>query len=77
MFLIGAYDNVKGIIISSDEIDNLSFKKVKRIKNHINRKELLKIDNPNEEGFVALYDDGTRLKIKFNNYKIKHAQIFK
>jgi ADP-ribose pyrophosphatase YjhB (NUDIX family) len=77
LFLIGAYDNVKGIIISSDEIDNLSFKKVKRIKNHINRKELLKIDNPNEEGFVALYDDGTRLKIKFNNYKIKHAQIFK
>ena len=38
--------------------------------------ELQKTDNINEEGYVAFYKDGTRIKIKFPTYKKKHEFLW-
>lgn len=76
LFLIGAFDNINKKDILSIDIHGLSFPKVKHFSSNIDWDELKSIDRKNEEGLVAYFEDGTRIKVKFANYKKKHAEIY-
>lgn len=72
LFLIGAYDNIGQRDILLEEIAETRIPKVRQIPYYNNWKELLDIDKKNEEGYVAYFNDGTRIKIKFPSYKKKY-----
>ena len=76
LFLIGAYDNIKQRDILLEEITDTNIPKVKQIPCCNNWKELLKVDKKNEEGYVAYFNNGTRIKIKFPNYKKKYELVY-
>lgn len=76
LFLIGAYDNIKLCDVLPQSLADLNFPKVKHYKQHASIKRLEQHNVPNEEGYVAYYKDGTRVKIKFKSYKGKHIKIF-
>lgn len=76
VFLIGAYDNINMKDILLDELTDVKIAKVKQINQHGTWEELQKTDNINEEGYVAFYKDGTRIKIKFPTYKKKHEFLW-
>ncbi|SEA10186.1 ADP-ribose pyrophosphatase YjhB, NUDIX family [Segatella bryantii] len=78
LYLIGAYDNKRMRDISSDEIHNLeTFKKVEYYSEHGTIEALSSEDQPNREGYVALFPDGNRLKIKFKTYKENYVLHYK
>lgn len=76
LFLIGAYDNNNLCDVLSHRLVDLNFLNVKHYQQHDHIKDLEKQDMPNEEGYVAYYEDGTRVKIKFKSYKNKHIELF-
>lgn len=76
LFLIGAYDNNNLCDVLSHRLVDLNFPNVKHYQQHDHIKDLEKQDMPNEEGYVAYYEDGTRVKIKFKSYKNKHIELF-
>lgn len=76
IFLIGAYDNINQKEILLEQLSGLSFPKVKQYYHHKCWNELRKVDYENEEGYVALFSDGTRIKIKFASYKKKYESLF-
>lgn len=76
LFLIGAYDNNNLCDVLSHRLADLNFPNVKHYQQHDHIKDLEKQDMPNEEGYVAYYEDGTRVKIKFKSYKNKHIELF-
>lgn len=76
LFLIGAFDNINKVDVLPSQLSNLRFPSVKQIDNHRDWSYLNSIDIENEEGYVAYFEDGTRIKIKFDSYKIKHAAVF-
>lgn len=76
LFLIGAYNNQTGCSLYSKDLGNLGFPVVRHYPKHGTVEELQAMDIDNEEGYVAVFPDSSRLKIKFNNYKKKHAEIF-
>lgn len=76
LFLIGAYDNIGQRDILLEEITDINIPKVKQIPCHDSWEELLKVDKENEEGYVAYFNDGTRIKIKFPSYKKKHELLY-
>lgn len=78
IFIICAFDTDSGNEVSTP--DNLPFPKVKKFqfsnlsdnKSENNIKEILKIQDPKNEGFVIRYANGYRMKIKFEEYKRLH-----
>lgn len=76
IFLIGAYDNIGQRDILLEEVNDICIPKVRQIPYHSKWIELLDIDKRNEEGYVAYFDDGTRVKIKFPSYKKKYKLIY-
>lgn len=76
LFLIGAYDNIKHKNVMPEEILGLSFPKVCSHSDLNDWKVLYSIDKDNEEGYVAYFEDGTRVKIKFASYKKKHESLY-
>lgn len=71
LFLIGIYDNADNKEVSLDEIE-LPFPQVRTFNLNQTLPELLNNNIINEEGYVLLYSDGSRLKIKFPDYKKKY-----
>lgn len=71
IFLIGIYDNEDNKEVSLDEVE-LPFPQVRSFDLNQTLPELLNDNIINEEGYVLLYSDGSRLKIKFLDYKIKY-----
>ena len=67
-------DNLCDIL--PEHLSNLNFPNVKYYKHHGRIKDLEHQDIPNEEGYVAYYEDGTRVKIKFKSYKERHIKLF-
>lgn len=55
---------------------HLPFPRVEHFPSHGNLKELLLYDRINEEGFVAVYANWRRIKIKFANYKKQYAEKY-
>jgi len=76
LFLIGAYDNIRQRDILLEEIMDICILKVRQISYYNSWNELLKVDEENEEGYVAYFNDGTRIKIKFPSYKKKYELIY-
>lgn len=76
LFLIGAFDNINKTDVLPSQLSSLKFPIVKQIDNYGDWSDLNSIDIENEEGYVAYFEDGTRIKIKFDSYKVKHAAIF-
>ncbi|MCR4592350.1 MAG: NUDIX domain-containing protein [Bacteroidaceae bacterium] len=76
LFLIGAYDNIKQKNILPEEILGLSFPKVSSYSDLNDWNALYSIDKKNEEGYVAYFEDGTRIKIKFASYKKKYELLY-
>lgn len=76
LFLIGAYDNIGQREILLEEITDICFPKVRQISHSNNWNELQEVDKENEEGYVAYFNDGTRIKIKFPGYKKKYELIY-
>lgn len=76
LFLIGAFDNISKTDVLPSQLSNLKFPTVKQIDDYGDWSDLNSIDIENEEGYVAYFEDGTRIKIKFDSYKTKHAVIF-
>lgn len=77
LFLIGAFDNVAKVDVLPSQLHGLKFPTVKQIGDYGDWSDLNSIDIENEEGYVAYFEDGTRIKIKFDTYKIKHAAMFR
>lgn len=71
LFLLGAYDNEMGKEISLENIE-LSMPRVSRFQMEETVSELLQHDSSNGEGYVLLFSDNSRLKIKFPQYKAKY-----
>lgn len=59
-----------------EEITDICFPKVRQISHSNNWNELQEVDKENEEGYVAYFNDGTRIKIKFPGYKKKYELIY-
>lgn len=76
LFLIGAYDNIRQKDILLEEITDICIPKVRQIPYYNSWNELKKVDNENEEGFVAYFSNGMRIKIKFPNYKKKYELVY-
>ena len=64
LFLLGAYDNDKMLEIPLENID-LPIPRVRRYHMHGGISELMQHDSARGEGYVLLFDDHSRLKIKF------------
>lgn len=71
LFLLGAYDNDNGKEVSLEDID-LPMPRVRQYHISGGIQELMKYDSANGEGFVLLFNDNFRLKVKFPQYKIKY-----
>lgn len=71
LFLIGIYDNLKMTEVSLDKI-SLHFPRVRIFDSKQTLVQLLHQNVANEEGYVLLYPNGFRLKIKFRDYKNKY-----
>lgn len=71
IFLIGIYDNINNKEVFLDGI-GLPFPQVKTFNLKKKLPQLLSDNTINEEGYVLLYSDGSRLKIKFPDYKKKY-----
>lgn len=73
LYLIGIIDNKTGTSLS---LEDIGFPKAKDYTNNIKQKnnfeELQNLNLPNQEGFVILFDNGERIKIKFPWYKEAH-----
>lgn len=69
LFLIGAYDNTNFKEIPLYNLGDLPFMQVKSIVNNLSVDQLQKTDHENEEGYVAYFTNGQRIKIKFQSYK--------
>lgn len=76
LFLIGAYDNIRQKDIPLEEITDTGIPKVRQITYYNSWDELKEVDNENEEGFVAYFSNGTRIKIKFPSYKKKYELVY-
>lgn len=76
LFLIGAYDNIHQREINLCELSHLPFKQVKIITGKTSLDELQKENYENEEGYVAQFLNGQRIKIKFQSYKDKYANKY-
>ena len=76
LFFIGAFDNINKSDILPSQLSNLKFPTVTQIDDYSDWSYINSIDIENEEGYVAYFEDGTRIKIKFDSYKVKHAVIF-
>ena len=76
LFLIGAYHNQSNKEIHLSELSHLPFPCVKHFKNHGKLNELLECNKINEEGYVAVYANWRRVKIKFANYKRQYAEKY-
>ena len=76
LFLIGAYHNLLNKEIHLSKLLHLPFPRVEHFPSHGNLKELLLYDRINEEGFVAVYANWRRIKIKFANYKKQYAEKY-
>ncbi|WP_347073261.1 NUDIX domain-containing protein [Bacteroides thetaiotaomicron] len=76
LFLIGAYDNIKQQEITLNKLSDLPFKQVKSITTHLSLTNIMEDNKENEEGYVALFTNGQRIKIKFQSYKEKYAEKY-
>ncbi len=72
LFLISVYDNEQNQEIPLENV-NIPFPRVRTFELKQSLPQLLSHNVPNEEGYVLLYPDGFRIKIKFNNYKNKYV----
>ena len=59
-----------------EEITDICIPKVRQIPYYNSWNELLEVDKENEEGYVAYFNDGTRIKIKFSSYKKKYELLY-
>lgn len=71
LFLLGAYDNNKNQGVSLENIE-LPMPRVQRFEMKETVFELLQHDSAHGEGYVLLFGDNSRLKIKFPQYKAKY-----
>lgn len=71
LFLLGAYDNDKRLEIPLENID-LPIPRVQRFHMLGGISELMQHDSASGEGYVLLFDDNSRLKVKFPQYKAKY-----
>lgn len=74
--LLAVIDTKTGIEENLERYEDLGFPIVRKFKAN-KLEELKKLNLPNKEGFVVKFDDGLRLKIKFENYIELHAVISK
>lgn len=78
MILLGAVETSTGIDIDVDTIGFQPFERPYKYSNFgssTSFKELKQLDTEGEEGFVLRWDDGFRVKIKFENYIKLHAIV--
>lgn len=77
LYLIGIYDNSRNKEVHLQEVQT-PFLKVRTFDIKQPLSELLSRNIPGEEGYVLLYSDGTRIKIKFRDFKrqylVKHEK---
>lgn len=71
LFLLGAYDNNTDQAVPLENIE-LPMPRVQRFKMKETVSELLLHDSDHGEGYVLLFSDNSRLKIKFPQYKAKY-----
>lgn len=71
LFLLGAYDNDTGHEISLESI-KLPMPRVLRFQMNETVSELMQHDSMHGEGYVLLFSDNSRMKIKFPQYKAKY-----
>jgi len=76
LILIAVRDTETGRELNYEEMCYLyqTWTKVKRYEG-LDLESILKMDVPNEEGFVLLFESGMRMKIKFPEYVRLHAII--
>lgn len=77
IFLICAYETESGNEILLSNMNDLPFPKVKQFDGLNDMNEILQIQDSHNEGFVVRFDNGFRVKIKFNEYKRLHKIITK
>ena len=71
LFLLGAYNNEKGHEIPLEDID-LPISRVKQFHMNGEIPDLMKHDSANDEGYVLLFNNNFRIKVKFPQYKVKY-----
>lgn len=74
--LLAVIDTQTGIEENLEQYKNLGFTIVKKFKT-VELNELKKLNLQNKEGFVIRFNNGLRLKIKFENYLEQHEIISK
>lgn len=76
LVFLAARTTEDGIDLQDTSIYPIS-NKIRRAKRYpsTSLEELKKLDEPNSEGFVLLYPDGTRMKIKFPEYIRLHKLV--
>lgn len=72
LVLLGIIDTQTGI---EEPLENLGFPIVEKIQNNKDFETLAAANLPNKEGFVIKYQNGFRLKIKFEEYVRLHRII--
>ena len=78
IILIGIIETITGKDIHLDHPDYAFLKQDFNVVKKINKKSieaLCKDDIKNKEGYVILLENGTRIKIKFENYVLLHSLV--
>ena len=75
LFLICAFETETGREILRSELTFLPFPHVKSFDGLNDMNEILKIQDPHNEGFVIRFSNGLRVKVKFGEYKRLHRIV--
>jgi len=76
IILLGAYNNKTKQDIPLRELSALGFKCPNKINFKFSIDELFLMNEKNKEGFVLKYENGLRIKIKFDWYKLEYNKRF-